>query len=1274
MSRRPIHRRYYTPGFHSDVVWIEDQRDYAIVLMGCMAQNLQACRADPGYGVFLHELTYLKPYLDSHPVERKLVLDLIRAGRIGTGGAHSLPSTNLISGEAFLRNFAYGRAYQESLGDTPEVAMLWDVFGHCSQLPQMLTELRFAGVIWSKDIRGVHPLFWHLGPDGTRLLTRRVMYGHVTAPRKACQRYLQECLPEIAGLGHPVDLRLDCGDFKPPTAWIVGRSAELAAEPDAETGCCGVPDAPWLISGQAHRLYFREMHEAIATKRFFVPTCGRDLEWHHQGTGLTHIDLKIANRRAENVLVSAEKWCCFAEALGLPYPHRALDKAWRQVFFGQHHDAITGPCNDRSYLDLMDGYREALELGEAAQDAALACLAQATDTRGPRGSLALVVSNPCNWRRTDVVETAIVLPDGWSGLRLQDRARADVVFEVEWTEPGSALTLRFVATVPGLGQTTYWLVPGDGPLPEVQSREGVTIASDLFQVVADPRHGGLVTLYDKRLQCELLGGQEPGNELLALEEDFTGHPEPPWELNTSGKHWLSRDYKAELEVREGPVSATLIVRGKFRDCRREQHVRLYQGVGRLEFRTVLRRYQGRETIYALAFPAALPGATPVYDDRFGCVVKRRSRGHLDFRTWQWRNYSDCGARRAYQWVDLSHSAMLAITDGAATVASHALGPMSLVLTRSEPVEEAMNSLQEALVRRGVPCTVFHDDCDREQRWFLPHQDSTMPQESPDEDLPWGTAFRVIADTNDTNLLWQRLRSDLTPEQAEALGEERCREGVAVRFMRDTHVPGGWEPLPTLVVSAADERALTTALHRLARELTETGRLSLPAEADLTGTRTVLPDHGLALLNRGTPLHSLEADGTLVLMLTHAVPWARSPWGPDRLDFHLVAEHKTHEFEYALYPHAGTWREGGVAQAAYEYNNPLMVRQTDCHRGKLPPELSFCDVQGGIVTALKPTGYHLARGEAPPGPEERTYALRVYEPTGQPAELQIEWAGGLLSAQRANALEEPRTDLELHESLARASLNGFEIATCLLTPRRSRRAPLPALPDDVPLPPETERGIVPARYWLHNVGEAPLGFVPVALTLTGDVQLDTHVKHGGYTVNQLTVGVANNTPEMARGAVRLLVGDGWRVEPAMVRFSVPPRGGKEYPVTLLFETDRRDGLVRAQLDWDGQTFEDTIVVGQPPAPRWKAKLGKERVRVTVTNPGVDDLNADLYLIAPHEAWREVGPRRQVISLAAGESQAYDFPLRPSSGRDQRDLWLVVKLAYWGRVEYRPVWLP
>jgi hypothetical protein len=252
---------------------------------------------------------------------------------------------------------------------------------------------------------------------------------------------------------------------------------------------------------------------------------------------------------------------------------------------------------------------------------------------------------------------------------------------------------------------------------------------------------------------------------------------------------------------------------------------------------------------------------------------------------------------------------------------------------------------------------------------------------------------------------------------------------------------------------------------------------------------------------------------------------------------------------------------------------------------------------------------------------------------------------------------------------------------LLQPSAARKREQVTVPAEAVLPPEREPGVIPARYWMHNVGEAPLGYVPLGLTLSGTVQTDTHVRHGNYTVNRLTVGVANNLPVAARGKVRLLVAEGWRTVPEEVRFSVPAHGGREYPVTLLFETGRRTGLVRAQLEWDGQVYEDTLLVGDPPSPKWKAKLTKSGVRVTVSNPGEDALHADLYLIAPHEAWSgipgdevaKVGARRQVVALAAGERQRFDFPVRRPKG-EEGESWLVAKLAFWGRVEYEPVVLP
>ncbi len=113
---------FYVPGFHCDAVWLEDQRDYAVSLLGDVRQNLDICRFDLDYGVYLHEISYLKPYFDTYVWDRDFIRELIREGRVGTGGSYNQPTEKLISGEGIIRNIIYGRLFHERvLGDEPQV-------------------------------------------------------------------------------------------------------------------------------------------------------------------------------------------------------------------------------------------------------------------------------------------------------------------------------------------------------------------------------------------------------------------------------------------------------------------------------------------------------------------------------------------------------------------------------------------------------------------------------------------------------------------------------------------------------------------------------------------------------------------------------------------------------------------------------------------------------------------------------------------------------------------------------------------------------------------------------------------------------------------------------------------------------------------------------------------------------------------------------------------------------------------------------------------------
>jgi alpha-mannosidase len=1271
-----LRRQYFTPGFHSDVVWLEDQRDYAHVLTACAAQYLDGCRADDAYGVFLHELTYLKPYIDTNPGEGEFIRALIKAGRVGTGGAHSLPSETILSGEAIVRNLCHGRWYHERvLGDRPSVLMLWDVFGHVSQLPQIAAGARFNAIIWSKDIRGTRPLFHHLGLDGTRVLTRRTGYWvHETDTMQGDLDWLRGAAREAQSLGHEVDLRLDCVDFRPPRTWPIGRCSWLAGL-----------DPALLVSGQAHRRYFEEILRAERARTIFIPTSGRDFEWHHQGTGVAHIDLKIANRLCENALVNAEKFAAVASQFGARFPWEAIDKAWRHVLFNQHHDAITGPCCDRSYFDIMNGYREALELAGEALDRSLTYLSAGVNTlrSGRRDLSSLVIFNPLNWTRTDLVETDIVLPRAVDSFALETASGDPVPFEVVGAAGPrgkvKSATVRLLATVPGLGYTTVHVVPSSDPLPMVEklpAADAIELENEHYRLlVTAASGGGIESLYDKHLGRDLINRRSgPANEMISIEEDIADHPEPPWEVMTKvgGHRYHSRDCKTKLEVWRGPVTSRVRATSAFKDCRRVQETVVIRGLRRVEFVTDLVRYRGKEHLHVVAFPVAVAGAVPVFDDRFGCVVKRKSRGYMDFRTWQWRNYSDCGARQLYQWLDLSRSVALRFSDGQAIN----LGNTSLVLARDPDVEAATNRLQEALVGKGVPCTLLYDDCERKRRSALPHEDATMPLDTPNEDLPWGTSFRFLLDVGETNEYLRGLLAKLPAETTKALRGQRKSSGAAVALVMERDIkmdlwdqptPHPWPSLPTVIITARTAADLRNAVATLAAQVEKSAAMDLPAEANMSGERLNPDAHGVALLNRGTPLASVENDDTMALVLMHSVKWSRT-----HLDFRPVAEHKTHRFEYALYPHDGDWRQGRVPWAAYEYNNRLLAVQADAGPGALPPQMSFATIDGdAIVTALKPAGYPLAAHERVPRVRPGRIIARMYEPTGFKAPVTLGWFAGMTAAERTNLLEEAESDLPVRDGVASASLSPFRIQTVALRVK----APRTSLGDD-----DLGRRIEPAQpvyfaHWEHNMHAEPLGAAPIGLSLRGDVQTDTRVPQGGYTVNELEVGLVNNLAERIAGTVRFVLPDGWRVEPEELAFKLAPRGSARLPVTLLFESGLRRGAVHAQVEHDGQVYEAVLEVGEPARLDWDLKATSTGAVCTVRADYPQPVSIDAVLVTPHELWgdlvegaalAEVSARQERLVVPPGGRASWAIKLPPGV-----DAWATVKLAWHGRVDYKQV---
>ena len=147
---------------------------------------------------------------------------------------------------------------------------------------------------------------------------------------------------------------------------------------------------PRFVVGLPRDFFAAVRADASARSVTFSPQT-RDMNPVYTGKDVSYIDTKQAQRAAEVSVLDGERMAALTTLLGARYPAEALDKAWRQLVYGAHHDAITGTESDQVYLDLLTGWREADELGLEVLTGAIDHLAAHADTTGA-GEAVIVVN------------------------------------------------------------------------------------------------------------------------------------------------------------------------------------------------------------------------------------------------------------------------------------------------------------------------------------------------------------------------------------------------------------------------------------------------------------------------------------------------------------------------------------------------------------------------------------------------------------------------------------------------------------------------------------------------------------------------------------------------------------------------------------------------------------------------------------------------------------------------------------------------------------------
>lgn len=1336
----------YLEGFHVDPVYLHDQRGYAKITLSNTAQYLRSLRSDPRYGVYLSEIDYLKPYLDTNPQDREFLRETVKNRRVGAGGAYNQFNENTIGGEAIIRNILYGQSMHNALlGRKSESLALWDVFGHAPQISQIAAKSGFIGIVWSKKIQGFQPFFYDYALDGSRLLHRRVDYAYSFSGFGSGKNYTfdnfrkmtERKYEEARSFNSATDLRINAADFTPPWTNLAGNVETLENQ------------KPKIrVSGQAQDFYFRELNKEIAEGKVKPPVSSRDKLFFHVGVSMARSDLKIGQRVSENITLTAEKFGTIAYFLGAKYPDLALDKAWRQIFFGSHHDAITGTPSDNAFLDLVYGYREAYELSKDALDDSLKFISGQINTQSANSNdkrrIPIIVFNSLNWARTDVVKAKIEIQPGAFDLEIKDAAGKPVEKSLTSANPmnrfgSQVFEIEFVAeNVPSLGYKTFYVEPvqtakldpiADNKNPEKQTyfaSKAPAIENEFYKITIDETRGGAITsVYDKKANREIIDVSKKhfGNEIGVLSEELNRKNVvyPAWELWTTGKKTFSSETKATFTSGNIGNTQVLKINGILPNKTAfVQTITLYKGVKRIDFKTELIDYKGKDELFVVNFPLNLTGGALVTEDRFGTVVRNSSKGFLDFRTNTDKLISGAPVYSANNWAEYGSTYNLNFVNAKnSVVSSVAFKPAALVRPHGANFEILTETIVGNLIKRGVSVTPFYDDNDAPRRSKLSIEDSTMPKNLND-DVAYHN-FRIALGGEKENSYSAKLLKQISAETRAKFDARLQKNGYAFLFLYDAEIPKDYPKMPTLLIAANDAESYKIAVEKLilpiqkgsadnrlavfqndeARQTYENINIfavDLPIETFAVETNPnselpKVPDYGVALINNGTAGVSLENGSVLTLFLTHTAPFPGV-----NLPFEFTPEHKTHVFSYSLYPHEKDWREAGTVKAGYDANNPLIAIQTDVHNGKLPNRYSFLLTDAkAILSTLKLGGNPLADFRQPAN--ARPLIARFYEPEGQWnsefAHFRFHAAKGIFKtdllengdesySNDQNSLKQTfiaadgrRVDEDCCTNF-QIELNPFEIQTYKIFAVNSSVANSPVVG-------AAAEKIQPvfSRYWTHNTGAAPIGndAVKVSLRLLeqqGELSTfsyDDKYNQGGTTTVGVRVSVVNNYQDRRiSGEVKLDVPPDWRIVPATLKYDIAPNGSFTqdvavitFPIKKDLEWKRASGLVKAGIEHDGQMFQDVLNLGKTLKLEWTTEQTTDETLIKIKNPHRQIIEGSVALITPPEMWffRKTESPREIGFAVQPESETV---LRFKTGIFPAGTWRIARLAYNGNVEY------
>ena len=611
---------------------------------------------------------------DYYPSDFERLKQYVAAGRwFPAGSSMDEGDVNSPNAESIIRQILYGNNwFRKEFGIASEEYMLPDCFGFPASLPSILAHAGIKGFSTQKLSSSWQPAphvggpdspektpvgipfnvgLWE-GPDGRTVIAalNPLSYGSqvtydiskspepppppdpsLTAQQNQARTRAREDWPrriEING-----NLTGIFADYHYVGTGDVGGSPNESSV-NLMQAITTKNDGPIkVIWSKADQLY-RDILNCCPTDR--LPRYKGDLELinHSAGSLTSQAYQKRWMRRNESLADAGEKASIAAEWLGgSPYPQERLNNAWTLVMAGQMHDLLPGTATPRAFEFAWNDAVVAMNQFAGVVTSGSSVVASALDTQAQ--GTAIVVYNPLNVQREDVVETNVTFSGG--------NPKAVRVFGPNGAEVPAQLSgdkVKFLAHAPSVGYAVYDVRPADAPAVSTELKITESSLENVRYRVRLNDDGDVAGIFDKKIGRELLSAPVR----LAISTD-NPRQWPAWNMDFEDQQRPPRSFAsgpAKIRIVEtGPVRVSLQVDREAEGSRFVQTISLSAGDAgnRVEFSNII-DWKTKGANLKATFPFAVENKLATYNWDVG-TIQRPNAAERQFEV------------ASHQWIDLT---------------------------------------------------------------------------------------------------------------------------------------------------------------------------------------------------------------------------------------------------------------------------------------------------------------------------------------------------------------------------------------------------------------------------------------------------------------------------------------------------------------------------------------------------------------------------------------------------------------------------------------------